>query len=217
MITTQMRSRLMGACAAVTLMLPAAMAAQASVSTDVKAVAADTTERGYVELLTKAHTTEIEAGRNALATTQNADVRAFAQKLVDDHTKALERLTPVATRLGASTMAGMTPAAGTPTDSMGTTAPQRDSTLPPASAGMGAGATPDSGLARSTPASPTSDKQFIDAMVVGHQQLLGKLPEDGRGIKDKELRTIVSDTRKSVQKHFTMAREIQTKMGGREK
>jgi putative membrane protein len=191
----------------------ASLAAQAGVSTDAKATAVDTTERGYVELLTKAHTSEIDAGRKALATTQNADVRTFAQRLVDDHTRALEKLGPVAARFGsgplASARAGeMSLPSASPTP--------RDTTLPSPDAGMAAGATVDS-AARSTPQSPTSDKQFIDAMVTGHQQLLGKLPEDGRGIKDKELRNIVSDTRKSVQRHFTMAREIQTKMGGREK
>jgi hypothetical protein len=64
---------------------------------------------------------------------------------------------------------------------------------------------------------PPTDRQFIDAMVVNHQQLLGKLPEDGRGVKDKELREYVSNVRKSVRGHFIMARDLQTRMGGREK
>ena len=207
--------------AAAALIVPVVLTAQASVSTDTRATTVDTTDRGYVELLTRAHNDEIEAGRNALAGTQNPKVRAFAQKLVDDHTKALEKLNPIATRLGVSTMASTMPA----DHSM-----NRDSTLPKPEEGMGAmgdsakmrpapgdSMAPADAAARPSPKSPVSDKQFIDAMVVNHQQLLGKLPEEGRGIKDKELRSYVGEVRKSVQRHYTMARDIQTKMGGREK
>jgi predicted outer membrane protein len=234
MRTHRFRAGFLGIAAAATLVLPSHLKAQASVSTDPKA-SADTTDRGYVELLTKAHNSEIEAGRNALASTKNEQVRSFAQKLVDDHTKALDRLSPIASRMGATDIASM-PAPPQMNDPARPT--PRDTTLPRPEEGMGAMG--DSARARIAPApgdsmkptaevradsasrispstTPPTDRQFIDAMVVNHQQLLGKLPEDGRGIKDKELRSYVSDVRKSVQRHFTMARDIQTKMGGREK
>ncbi len=235
MRTHRFRAGFLGIAAAATLVLPSHLMAQASVSTDPKAAAADTADRAYVELLTKAHSAEIEAGRHALASTQNEKVRAFAQKIVDDHTKALDKLSPIASRMGASDIASSMPA---PPDMNAPVRPTpRDTTLPRPEEGMGAMG--DSAKARIPPApgdsmkpaaeirdsasrispstTPPTDRQFIDAMVVNHQQLLGKLPEGGRGIKDKELRSYVSDVRKSVQRHFTMARDIQTKMGGREK
>lgn len=233
MRTHRIRAGLVGIAAAATLVLPIRLSAQAGVSTDAKATV-DTTDRGYVELLTKAHSSEIEAARNALASTQNPQVRSFAQKLVDDHTKALDRLSPIASRLGVSSIASSMRAPpqmsdqATPRDTrlprpdegmgaMGDSAKTRAATAPGDSANP-APTTPSGSDSRMSPASvPATDKQFIDAMVVNHQQLLGKLPEDGRGIKDKELRSYVSDVRKSVQRHYTMARDIQTKMGGREK
>lgn len=222
----QFRAGLVGIAAAATLMLPNRLTAQASVSTDPRATTVDTTAQGYVELLTKANNDEINAGRNALNTTQNPQVRAYAQKLVDDHTKALDKLGPIASRMGVSNMAAAIPE--------GKDRPMsHDSTMPRPEEGMGAMGDSTRKAMSDTTSRPTmqvgdsmgassgqpqlTDKQFIDAMVVNHQQLLGKLPEDGRGIKDKELRSYVSDMRKSVQRHFTMARDIQTKMGGREK
>jgi predicted outer membrane protein len=235
MHTHRFRAGFLGIAAAASLVLPSHLVAQASVSTDSKASAVDTTDRAYVELLTKAHNDEIEAGRNALASTRNEKVRDFAQKLVDDHTKALDKLSPIASRMGMSNIASVT---GVPSMDDQPPSAARDTTLPRPEEGMGAMG--DSAKGRITPTAsdsmkpaaeapgdsasrlspsttPQTDRQFIDAMVVNHQQLLGKLPEGGRGIKDKELRSYVSDVRKSVQRHFTMARDIQTKMGGREK
>lgn len=180
--------------------------AQASVSTDKKAVPADTLDSQIATTLEKANTDELAAAQNALTTTQNADVRKFAQKMVDDHTKALAKLHTITGRMGLVASADASMAAPAPTE-----APPRDTLLPAPSSGMGA---MGDSAARSSAQSPTSDKQFIDAMVVNHQQLLGKLPEEGRGIKDKELRSYVGDVRKTVQQHYTMARDIQTKMGG---
>lgn len=217
------RGLLTGA-ALLVLTFPSLAMAQASGSTDRKAGMADTTDRTLIGVLTKAHNDEIAAGQKALAATQNDDVRRFAQRIVDDHTKALAKLGPIATRMGGADMASMTPADGAQAPPAA-----RDTTLPKPAEGMGAmGDTaqmkasgdsmkadpPSSGVSIDAP--PT-DRQFIDAMVVNHQQLLGKLPEEGRGVMDKELRETVATTRKSVQKHFTMARDIQTKMGGREK
>lgn len=208
--------------AALLLTIPSLATAQASASTDRKSATADTTDQALIGLMTKAHNDEIAAGQKALSSTKDDNVRRFAQKIVDDHTKALAKLTPIATRMGGSDMASMSPSAD----------PQmppstRDTTLPKPDEGMGAmgdsakmKAGSDSMKAEPSGVSidaPPTDRQFIDAMVVNHQQLLGKLPEEGRGVKDKELREYVASTRKSVQNHFTMARDIQTKMGGREK
>lgn len=43
---------------------------------------------------------EIELGKVAQQKSQNADVKAFGQRMVDDHTKASEELKPIADKMG---------------------------------------------------------------------------------------------------------------------
>jgi putative membrane protein len=45
---------------------------------------------------------EIELGKVVQQKSQNADVKAFAQRMVDDHTKANQELEPIATKMGVS-------------------------------------------------------------------------------------------------------------------
>ncbi len=47
-----------------------------------------------------ANMAEVDAGKMALGKTQNAEVKTFAQKMVDDHTKALNDVTALAQRKG---------------------------------------------------------------------------------------------------------------------
>ncbi len=50
--------------------------------------------------MAQANIAEIEAGKLALANSQNAEVKAFAQKMIDDHTKALGDVTTLAQNKG---------------------------------------------------------------------------------------------------------------------
>jgi putative membrane protein len=43
---------------------------------------------------------EIELGKVAQQKSQNADIKAFGQRMVDDHTKASEELKPIADKMG---------------------------------------------------------------------------------------------------------------------
>jgi putative membrane protein len=43
---------------------------------------------------------EIELGKVAQQKSQNADVKAFAQRMMDDHTKASQELEPIASKMG---------------------------------------------------------------------------------------------------------------------
>lgn len=47
-----------------------------------------------------ANMAEVDAGKMALGKTQNADVKTFAQKMIDDHTKALNDVTTLAQSKG---------------------------------------------------------------------------------------------------------------------
>ncbi len=50
--------------------------------------------------MAQANIAEVEAGKLAVSKTQNADVKAFAQQMIDDHTKALADVTTLAQSKG---------------------------------------------------------------------------------------------------------------------
>ncbi len=50
--------------------------------------------------MAQANMAEVEAGKLALANAKSADVKAYAQQMVDDHTKALADVTTLATNKG---------------------------------------------------------------------------------------------------------------------
>ena len=50
--------------------------------------------------MARANMSEIEAGKMAVSKTQNAEVKAFAQRMVDDHTRALADVTTLAQNKG---------------------------------------------------------------------------------------------------------------------
>jgi putative membrane protein len=53
-----------------------------------------------VSAMARANMAEIEAGKLALANSQSAEVKAYAQQMVDDHTKALGDVTALAQNKG---------------------------------------------------------------------------------------------------------------------
>jgi putative membrane protein len=80
--------------------IAAALVAPLSVSAQEKKDAASRglgkTDTAIVTAMAQANMAEIEAGKLALANGSSAEVKAFAQKMVDDHTKALNDVTAVA-------------------------------------------------------------------------------------------------------------------------
>lgn len=57
-------------------------------------------DQDIVKGMALANIAEIEAGKLALANAQSADVKAYAQQMVDDHTKALADVTTLAQNKG---------------------------------------------------------------------------------------------------------------------
>src|SRR5262245_26886642 len=62
----------------------------------------DPTDQKVVEFLIRANQTEIQEARTALVTAEDPEVRRFAQRMVTDHSKALEKVQAIATKLGYS-------------------------------------------------------------------------------------------------------------------
>lgn len=67
-------------------------------------------DREFFALAASSDMLEMETGRLALDKSQNAKVRAFAQKMIDDHLQASENLRQVVSSNGATPPASMSPA-----------------------------------------------------------------------------------------------------------
>jgi putative membrane protein len=57
-------------------------------------------DREFITKSTQGSLAEVELGKMALQKSQNPDVREFAQKMVTDHSKLIEDMKPVASRIG---------------------------------------------------------------------------------------------------------------------
>ncbi|MEP6609083.1 MAG: DUF4142 domain-containing protein [Burkholderiaceae bacterium] len=86
---------------------PPADAAPSSASSSGATMAA--ADREFFILASSGDMLEIESGRLALDKSQNANVRSFAQKMVDDHTRAGEDLRQAATSAGMAPPTAMSP------------------------------------------------------------------------------------------------------------
>ena len=81
--------------------LVAAVSAGAQTMDTPAASALNKADQAIVAGMARASMAEIAAARLALANSQSADVKAFAQQMIDDHTKALNDVTALAQNKGA--------------------------------------------------------------------------------------------------------------------
>lgn len=214
MYRTNLKKLVIGA-AAVSLIAGAGAFRSAS-NTGTTIVVADSTDPEVVSFLVQANRDEIRAARGILTTTRNADVRAFAQRMVDDHGKALTRVTAIGTRLGypiSDSTANRPDMAVPSTDSM----PHHgDSTNVHQDHPSG-----DSNSVSSRPFPRTDDSTgvsagphgadhaYVDAQVAAHQQVLDKLQSAAPGIKDAELKKFVGEVQKTVKAHLAEAKRLE--------
>lgn len=88
----------LGASLAASFSLPLAVAAQTMNSPASPAL--NKTDKAIVVGMARGNMAEIEAGKLALANAEAAEVKTFAQQMVDDHTKALSDVTTLAQNKG---------------------------------------------------------------------------------------------------------------------
>lgn len=102
MLKTKVMQGLLSAAVAAAFAMPAASYAQAPAATmDTPAASAlNKADQKIVVDMAQANLAEVEAGKLALSKTHSAEVKAFAQQMVDDHTKALNDVTQLAQNKG---------------------------------------------------------------------------------------------------------------------
>ncbi len=131
-----------------------------------------------------ANMAEVEAGKMAVGKTQNADVKTFAQKMIDDHTKALADVTALA-------------------QSKGVTLPTE---LDATHKKMAAKLDKLSGDA--------FDKAYMkDAGVSDHTKVHAKLKGFASKAKDADVKALASKMLPTVEEHLTMAKAMPAAKG----
>lgn len=139
----------------------------------------DRSDRKLLQDLAQGNMAEIDAGKMALEKSQNADVKKFAQQMVDEHTKALGEVQALATAKNVTLPDGAGPMAKT-----------KATALKALSGNL-------------------FDKEYAKRAGVGDHdstvKLLQKIQKDG---KDSDLKALAGKMLPTVEHHLDMAKQL---------
>jgi putative membrane protein len=139
----------------------------------------DRSDRKMLQDLAQGNMAEVEAGKMALEKSQNAEVKKFAQQMVDDHGKALGEVQALATAKNV-----------TLPDGPGAMAKTKATALKALSGNL-------------------FDKEYAKRAGVGDHEstvkLLQKIQKDG---KDSDLKALASKMLPTVEQHLDMAKRL---------
>lgn len=173
MFTSHTRSAVPALTLALLLCFPAAGYAQAASP----AAALDKNDEAIVMGMARANIAEIEAAKLALSNSDNTTVKAFAQQMIDDHTKALNDVATVA-------------------KSKGLTLPgDLDAKHKAMAAELG-----------KLKGSAFDKRYMAQAGVADHQQVHAKLKKDQAEAKDADVKALATKMLPTVEQHLTMAK-----------
>jgi putative membrane protein len=164
---------------------PAAWAQSGSTSTapaDARAADASKLDRGdrqMLEDLAQANMAEVDAGKMALEKSQNADIKQFAQHMVDDHGKALGEVQALAQTKNVKLPDGAGPMAKT-----------KATALKAMSGNL-------------------FDKEYAKRAGVGdHESTLKLLQKIQKDAKDGDLKALAAKMQPTVEHHLGMAKQL---------
>lgn len=126
---------------------------------------------------------EIETSKLALATSQNADVKAFAQKMVDDHTKAAEELKAIAATKNVTLPTAMVKHHQKMFDHLKDEKPGKD-----------------------------FDSAYQNIQVVAHKEAVTLFSKASTKSKDPEVKAWAAKTLPTLQHHGAMAKDLDQKV-----
>jgi len=141
-------------------------------------------DKDFVTTAGKGGKAEVELAQDALAHAQNADVKSFAQKLVDDHTKANDELSQYATAHGVTIPSEM--------EGKAKEAKER--------------------LMKLT--GKNFDQAFVKQMVEDHQSTIKAFEDESKNGTDADLKSWVDKTLPTLRDHLKMAQDLEKKVGG---
>lgn len=128
---------------------------------------------------------EIQLGQMGVEKATNSDVKTFAQRMIDDHTKANGQLAPIASQKGV-------------------TLPTDVSTLHKHAASQ---------LSKLSGAE--FDRAFMDQMVTDHQKVVTEFQHVSKGAKDSDVKSFASTNLPTMQDHLRMAQDLDSRVGGK--
>lgn len=154
--------------------------ALAVASTGVQAQGGD---HAFVTKLAGVNMAEVELGTLAKTKSSNREVKAFAQRMIDDHTKAGNQLKAVANKKHFTVPTALPPDAVALKDKL---------------SGM-------SGTA--------FDKAYIDEMVKGHGEVLAEVKTEAQSGTDPDVKAWARKASSTIQAHLTHAQNQQRELG----
>jgi putative membrane protein len=125
---------------------------------------------------------EVELGKLALSKSSNADVKQYAQMMVDDHTAANNKLMTIAA--------------------------SKQITLPTAISDKHKKHVED----MSKMSGKDFDKHYVDMMVDDHGEVVDAFKKENENTKDAELKSFTSETLPTLMKHHDQAKALKDKM-----
>jgi putative membrane protein len=162
------------------VMAPAFAANATSAAAKTKLSGADKT---FVMKAAEGGMAEVELGRLAASKATDPDVKAFGQRMVDDHSKANDKLKAIASEEGI--------------------------TLPTAL--KGEMKTLNDKLSKASGAE--FDKMYMSHMVSDHKKDVAEFEKESKNGKDSDVKGFATDTLPTLREHLQMAQTTATKVG----
>jgi putative membrane protein len=125
---------------------------------------------------------EVSLGQMASSKATNADVKAFADRMVTDHTKLNDELKQLAQTKGVTLPADVDQASKDTADK----------------------------LAKKS--GKEFDKSYIGDMVAGHEKVAAAFEKEAKDGKDPDLKTWVTNSLPTIKDHLKMAKETKSKL-----
>jgi putative membrane protein len=144
---------------------------------------AQLSDQQFVTKLAGVGMTEVELGKLAKDKASNGDVKGFAQRMIDDHSKAGDELKAIAQRKNFSW----------------------PSALPPESVAEKEKLSKLSGAA--------FDQAYMDAMAKGHRELLPSVKAHAQSGADAEVKAWATKASSSIEAHLVHAEKVQREVG----
>ena len=146
-------------------------------------VGAQAGDQAFVTKLAGVAMAEVELGKLAKEKASSREVKAFGQRMIDDHQKAGDELKGIAQRKNFSWPAALPPDAVALKDKL------------------------------SKLSGAAFDRAYIDEMVKGHTEVLAEVKKEAQSASDPDVKAWATKASSSVQAHLTHAQDQQKELG----
>jgi len=147
-------------------------------------------DRNFVISASEAGAAEVAQGQLAISRASNPDVKSFAQRMVDDHTRGNQALMQLATIKGLTPRSGMTSDAAQGAQQKGKS---RDKWLKLSGASF--------------------DREYIRAQVRDHEMAVSLFEKEATSGSDPDLKAFAEKTLPTLKEHLRMARDVASRVG----